>query len=702
MDFKTTNPILKLFPFFLIGLVVGLESYINRGLWLAIFILASAIFIISVLLNRYNRYIESIRIVFLIISLTSFGILYGSYYVPKLGKYPKTAAIYTAKIITSPKINSKSVYATVSIINYALIEEDTLKLPLIPFRKKVLLYLPRDSISERLFYGDKIIFYGMLDTLKESGNPCEFSYKKYLRHKGVLLRSYSQNFKIIGHNCANPVVYFSQRIRNKLLSIYKKYNIEGEQLAVLSALSLGYKQGITAELRQNFARTGAMHILAVSGLHVGIIYLIINFLLSFLDKKRKLFWVKPTFVILSLWLFAFIAGLSPSVQRAAFMFSFFSFSKILRRPYFIYNAIAASAWVLLLINPLDIYSIGFQLSYAAVLSIIIFQQGIYRLIIITNKFLDAIWSLLSVTLAAQIGTMPISIFYFHQFPNYFFITNLIVIPLASLILYLAVGLLFLSPVVVLGKVIAYVLKILLNILIKSTFFISQLPYAVSSGLFIDKYQMLLLYLLLITLTIYITKKNKVFALWFLTFTALFFLLRIIQPKEFYNKEIWILNIPKTTAISIFDNKTHILLADTSLLYHQRKIDRILKCYLEKRKIKNAVYADLDDAIFKNEEFPQLIKINDFIKIFDKTFLMVNSSKIKYFLPEQSIKVDYVIISHNPNIHLDDIKKYCDFDTLIISSDNRLYKRKMWISEAEKSNIAYYDISTIGAKRLYWK
>jgi len=190
--------------------------------------------------------------------------------------------------------------------------------------------------------------------------------------------------------------------------------------------------------------------------------MILTNLLAFMDKKRHLMIIKSIIIIISLWFFATIAGLTPSVMRSALMFSMFVIGKVLKRSSSVYNIIFASAFILLLINPYEITSVSFQLSYAAVLSIVFFQPYIYKLFVFQRWIPDKIWALSSVSIAAQLGTMPIGLFYFHQFPNYFFLTNILVIPLASIILYLAVILFAVSFIPFLNAAVAFVLKIQLK------------------------------------------------------------------------------------------------------------------------------------------------------------------------------------------------------------------------------------------------
>jgi competence protein ComEC len=335
-----------------------------------------------------------------------------------------------------------------------------------------------------------------LNEISNGGNPAEFDYKKFMQNKGVFATAYSKGgeFIIIENNLGNFFIRNALKIRENLLNIYKYYGFQDREFGVLSALTLGYRDEVDPDTRQMFANTGAMHILAVSGLHVGIIFMILNVLLKFMDRSRKLMLLKSLLIILSLWLFAAIAGLSPSVTRSALMFSMFVVGKMIKRNASIYNIIFASAFILLLINPYNIMAVGFQLSYAAVLSIVFLQPYIYKLFIFEKWLPDKLWALLSVSIAAQLGTMPIGLYYFNQFPNYFFLTNILVIPLASIILYFAVTLLFTAHLLpFFGGFVAYYLKLSMKALLGGVSLINKIPYATTQDIYISTSQMIILY-----------------------------------------------------------------------------------------------------------------------------------------------------------------------------------------------------------------
>lgn len=356
------------------------------------------------------------------------------------------------EIQEAPVLKEKSVLCRVETLNF------TDSLGVIHAAKgNALLYVARDSASEILQSGDRL----MLETTfrKPDGvmNPEGFDYATYLARQGYGATAYvdADHWKKADRNTSFSIFWLAEKVQKNLLSVFKRFGIEGDEYAVLAALTLGSKDALHPELRQNYTTSGGMHILAVSGLHVGVIYLVISFLLRFMDKKPKLRFLKLFFILLFLWSYAFITGLPPSVIRATSMFSLVAIGSALLRRSQIYNTISVAAFLMLLYNSNYLYDVGFQLSFSAVVSIVYFQPLIAKWFYTKNKILKWTWDLTAVSLAAQIGTAPLSVFYFHQFPNYFLLTNLIAIPFATLIIYFAVALFVVSPIPLLSDAIAF-------------------------------------------------------------------------------------------------------------------------------------------------------------------------------------------------------------------------------------------------------
>ena len=297
-------------------------------------------------------------------------------------------------------------------------------------------------------------------------------------------------------------------MEGSLLSIYRRNGIQNESFDILAALTLGYKTGMDPEIKRTWADAGAMHVLAVSGLHVGIIYMIMNYLIRFLARFKYGCHLQGILLLLTLWTYALLTGMSPSVMRSATMFSFIVIGKVLKRDGSIYNSLAISAFFLLLIDPFLLFTVGFQFSYLAVVSIVFFQPQFDKLLYIGNPILKKLWQLTTVSLAAQIGTFPLAVYYFHQFPSYFLLSGYVVITMAGMLIYLSALLLILSPIGILSEGLGWILRNLvegMNFLIVK---IQALPGSVIRELSLSQYQLLFTYFLLFSLIALLSFKRK--------------------------------------------------------------------------------------------------------------------------------------------------------------------------------------------------
>ena len=362
----------------------------------------------------------------------------------------------------------------------------------------------RDSLFD-VSVGDVISGKGKLLATIAPQNPAQFNYKSFLKYKNIHLTTFEDEF--IKVNFINSLIRYAEKARASIIEIYRELGIENENLAVLIALTLGDKSYLDFELQKQYAGAGAMHILAVSGLHVGIVFLIFNFLLSKLPDRFELRIFKTCILLLVIWAFAFLAGLSPSVQRAGWMFSFVILSKLLKRNSNILNSIAVSAFLLLLIDPNNLFQLGFQLSYSAVIGIVLMHPVIYKLLYIKNGALDKIWSLLVVSLVAQIATLPFTLAYFHQFPNYFLLANLFVIPLAFGIVAGSVIVVSLFLIIGTDLYLAVILDFFLSFLNRTIVFITGIPGAISEGVWLEPISVFFVFCGIVTFITFLYYQN---------------------------------------------------------------------------------------------------------------------------------------------------------------------------------------------------
>lgn len=366
----------------------------------------------------------------------------------------------------------------------------------------VMLYVSKKSMAQIPWsYGDRLLIKGTPNELSPPANPNEFDFKRFLSFRNIYHQQFvlADQIRFITHAERKGFIYYSHQVRAWASEVIRK-NIPGEQeQAIAMALVLGVTEGIDTDLQNAYAASGAMHVLAVSGLHVGIIYGIILVLLRPLNSYAWSRWIVAGISILLLWSFAFVTGLSPSVLRAVTMFSFIALARPLGWRTNIYNTLAASAFVLLIYNPYLIMSVGFQLSYLAVLGIVYLQRPIYNLWEIGNRAGDWIWQITCVSIAAQIATFALGMLYFHQFPVYFLVSNLFVIPLSTLVLIGGIILLVISAwswlALLFGKLVLVLIQ-LLNWLVFKT---EELPFSLISNIHLTTFQCWVIMMILVSI-----------------------------------------------------------------------------------------------------------------------------------------------------------------------------------------------------------
>lgn len=354
---------------------------------------------------------------------------------------------------------------------------------------KLLCYIRRSE--NKLAEGTVVLFQPDVQSIKNKNNPGEFDAEQYWKIKGIHKIAFvsDETIEVLGESVTFSS--FWTRSRNYLIQVVKE-TIDEENQGLVIALSLGDKSNLSMEKRDNFANAGAMHVLAVSGMHVGILLGFISFIFKYIKflRKRNLYLY---FALGLLWCFAFLTGMSASVVRAVTMFTILGVGQLMGKKFFGLQAIFASALLILICEPLLIFDIGFQLSYFAVIGISLFYQPILNLYHPKFKVVDWLWKGTAIGIAAQIGTVPLSLLYFNQFPNYFFLTNIGLLILSGAAMVSVVILLLFHLVPVLVDVLAYFVNLIFDALNSFITWINVLPAEVSTGFTPNLIQVFLIY-----------------------------------------------------------------------------------------------------------------------------------------------------------------------------------------------------------------
>lgn len=366
-------------------------------------------------------------------------------------------------------------------------------------RPEFLFYIAKDSVSLALQRGDTLWVRARLKPPSNEGVAAGFDYARYLKHNGVSGTAYVPAWQWMktGHSSERTLRQKALDLREELLGIYRRLGFEGDELAVLSALTLGDKDDLSEDIMETYSISGASHVLALSGLHVGFIYaLILVFFVPLWKRWRRL---KPFLSLIAvglLWAFAFLTGLSSSVVRAVLMCSLFVLVGLRAEKVLTMDALIAAAFLMLCWRPCWLFDVGFQMSFSAVAAILLLMPGLWSLCPFDNRFLRWVYGLMAVSLAAQAGVAPLVAFYFGRFSVHFLLTNLWVIPLVSLVLYVAVGVLLLTPFPVLQQPLAEGLRVLVRLQNEGLRWIEALPGSSIDGIKLHVAELIMIYVCL--------------------------------------------------------------------------------------------------------------------------------------------------------------------------------------------------------------
>lgn len=488
---------------------------------------------------------------------------------------------------------------------------------IIPHQEKVLLFFNDKNVN----VGDVLLVQTNMQSISNKNNPGEFDVQSYWNNKNIFQIGFvfEDDFKFIETIQKSWLNQFLINIRNRLKKQLKLV-LQGEELGVATALLLGDKELLASETRSSFSNAGAMHVLAVSGLHVGIVLFILMFLLG----KISRFISKKNAVIISIviiWLYAGITGFSPSVMRASFMFSLIAIAQIRGKNSNAINTLMFSAFALLVFNPLWIYDIGFQLSYLAMLGIFLLYKPISQMIYLRNKWLMKIWQGTAVGLAAQAFTVPLTLYYFHQFPNYFILTNIGMMVFAGLIL--GIGLFFFSVswVSIFKVLVGKILEIGLFAMLFFVQFIDDIPFSVATGFTLSKELLVVVYFLMFLLIINQFKKIKNIAL--LTLLIVFVKVEYDRFQNLNKSEVVVFN-SDDFAMSI-KNNNQIICLHSAKKEREKRIEMLMDQYISVSPGSYEILALIDGNTSIN------IGGDKFDLFVDKYGVKVKSEKLNFYV-----------------------------------------------------------------------
>jgi competence protein ComEC len=569
---------------------------------------------------------------------------------------------------------------------------------------KALIYITKDSSSAKLQLGSLLLLENRFAAIKNKGNPNEFDIQRYYGIKGIYQSGWfpSKSWKKIGEGFGNPILLYSNLLRNKLLGLFKKLGCKGDEYSVLSALTLGYTLDLDDDIKRAYSESGTMHVLSVSGLHVAIVFMVINYLLFFFNKNKIQRYIKALICILLIWGYAILSGSSPAVLRSALMISFVAFGNVLERPANIFNTLAASAFILLIYNPFLLLDVSFQLSYLAVAGIVLFQPIVYKLLDVDHWLLEKVWALTSVSIAAQLGTVPISLYYFHQFPNYFIFANMLIIPLTSFIIYLTVILFAFSGIPFLASFIAKILFWSVHFTNASVRFIESLPLAVSRGIYLDTRMTMLLYIFIIVFTSWVVyKQYKLLIINLLCIIIILSITLMVQIRKIEQQKIIVYNIQGISAIDFIKGRYNLFLYDTGSRGSQKSLEYCIKPNWFSEKITKTTKVNMNTLSTipreaKMLQYFNLLGGNPVLQFENKRMVCIRNMDWKHPERARKLKVNYLVLSGNLKISIKSLLTHFQPEEIIIDSSNKPYLTNRLTAECAALHIKCHAVGTKGA------
>jgi competence protein ComEC len=566
---------------------------------------------------------------------------------------------------------------------------------------KILVYFKDDSLCKSLRYGDLILISGAMQTIPGPPNPHMFSFRQYLYNRQICYQVFLEpgRWQKVGMAASNPVRSVAEICREKFLETFRKFKVEGQDFALVSALLLGRTEYLEKETMQEFSHAGVIHVLSVSGLHVGIMYVVADKMFFFLKRGRRSRKLHQILILGCIWAYAFIAGLPASVVRAALMFSLIGAGKMLKRSSEGYNILAVAAFFQLWINPYEITQVGFQLSYVAVLGIFAFYKPLNEMITPFNKIFAGVWSILAVSMAAQLATFPLACHYFNMFPVYFLLTNLIVVPLAAVVTYFAVFLLVAGSMGLTFEWLAWPLKWSLRFMSGSVELIQSWPGAVFEPVVLTPGQAILIYTAIFGLFIFAVLAYRRGAFIILGSLLLF---SILSGRYLYEKlktsEIAVYQVSGHTAIDFIHDRKAFFICDSLLSADPGKIEFQIKPNRVNQGINDiqVIKAERQDPVL----FEGTLTDYPFIYFRGKRIVMIDD-KWKNGLPEEVIPCDLAIFSGNPRIRPEELKTQVSISKVIIDSSVPFYRAEQLMQSFHEEEIPCHSVRHSGAFVIRW-
>lgn len=605
--------------------------------------------------------------------------------------FPAEEAFYKIRITAKPEEKERSVLCQVWVeAKYDSTTTTTVQ-------KNAFIYITKDSSSLGLRQGDAMWIFVRLAPPENNRNFDEFDYHRYLIRKGITATGFAtaENWGVVARDSSFSLLRFAAESRDKILTLYRKLGFEGDDLAVLSALTTGYKEELSEEIRESYSVAGASHILALSGLHIGLIYLLLLWGLGWFPRHLVATRVlRVILIILSLWAFACFTGFSASVVRSVSMFSIVALGSLFQRGTFSLNTLAMAAFFMLLCRPAWLFDVGFQLSFCAVAAILILDPSLQRFFVLPGRVGRYVGGLVSISVVAQLGTLPLIVLYFSRISIHFLLTNLVVIPLVTGIVYLAVATLVCTPFLPLQAGVAWVLKILLRLLNQFVGWVEQLPYASVDNIWIYPAEALGFYLLLL-LYIGLSPKHPARKL-IICMSGILLLCSyhvISGWTDHPPRSLVFYNVRGCPAVHCIASAQHTWIAYADSLPAEEKLRKAAGNFWRHQRL-NEPHILTDGYEDRRLSFSHSI-----LSFYDCRVCMVNDNCWTNKITLQPLSIDYLYLCKGYSGQLDELFPLFTPSCVILDSSLPEYRKKYFSEECKRLGIRFLSLSEKGSVRF---
>jgi competence protein ComEC len=589
------------------------------------------------------------------------------------------------KIEEAPAVKEKLISVNTSIIRLSNKQRDC------TVSGKLSVLLLRKGNKKELHAGDLIFIAKHPRRILNTSNPGGFDYasQQYMKQVYHSVFLYPNEFKLVGHAQTSRWKDVIEKIKAATLKNLEKYiGQDQEIIGIAEALLIGYKNNLDRDISQSYANTGVVHIIAISGLHLGLIYATLLWFLGWIPWLNKRIVVRGLLLLLCLWTFTLLSGASASVLRSAVMFTCIIIGNMLGRNASIYNSLATSALILICIQPSYLFDIGFQLSYLAIIGILWLQQPIQNIFRPKGFLLKKIWEMSSITLAAQIMAFPICIYYFHQFPNYFLPANLIAVPLSTVILFAEIFLLIATPIPMAAALIGQICHTLIDILNDIIQWISHLPFSSLTHLQISTTVMIILYLSVTSVSATLIYRGRIIFRCALASIILFSIAVTYDHNQTSNQQLLLVyNIKGASGIEFIDGQNGILFADSALVKSDGMMKQAVGACHDFLRVKKQ-----NAAICNLNEKPKMVKTKK------QTILLLDGRNAN-LLKSDSLSTDIIVVSNASTLDFMMLKNCFHPRVVVLDGTNPMWKIDNLRRKIEALNLQCFSVAEQGAYML---